>query len=167
MLQVCVTARRQGVARALVARCEALVRADVQAQRSAARATAAAVAAAAATTAPPTALSPSALLTARCAKPPAWHPPAPPQAPPAAIACELWLKADRANLAAMQLYKSMGYRVAKEYEDSDRLLLVRNLDDDDERGAFEGGSRRACGSFGDVPASERATAPEPFGFVVS
>ena len=120
--QVCCTARRLGLARALVERCEALVRSEVRAQRLAAaqkeeikqpRSTSTVE------------FARTHLLPKRAA---------PSLSPPYGIECKLWLKADRSNIGAMKLYRSMGYKVIKEYEESERLLLCRDLDDGDRGG---------------------------------
>lgn len=156
--QVCCTARRQGLARALVERCEALVRSEVRAQRLAA--------AQEKNTELPrgTNAAESALARLLPKQAPAST------SPPSVIECKLWLKADRSNLAAMKLYRSMGYKVVKEYEESERLLLCRDLDYDEQECesndlyAFIDSSESASVSVGQAPMLKQKN---PLSFVVT
>jgi len=90
--------------------------------------------------------------------------------PPSGIECKLWLKADRSNLAAMKLYRSMGYKVVKEYEESERLLLCRELEYDEQEcesnglNAFIDSSESASVSIDQAPMSKQKN---PIGFVVT
>ena len=159
--QVCCTARRLGLARALVERCEALVRSEVRAQRLAA-------AQKEETKQPRITSSAESALTHLLPKRTA-----PSLSPPYGIECKLWLKADRSNIGAMKLYRSMGYKVIKEYEESERLLLCCDLDDDDgddkegesnDLNAFIDSSESASVSASKAPLSK---SKNPLGFVVA
>jgi hypothetical protein len=73
----------------------------------------------------------------------------------------------------MKLYRSMGYKVIKEYEESERLLLCCDLDDDDgddkegesnDLNAFIDSSESASVSASKAPLSK---SKNPLGFVVA